>query len=106
MIGDDPEFLSHILWSDEATFCCDGNVNRHNMHYWAEVNPHWMREVQHQARWSVNVWVGVLGDQIIGPFIFNETLNGERYLDFLTHQLPLLLEDVPLEIRCYMLAVT
>jgi len=99
MIEDDPELLTHILWSDEATFCCDGSVNLHNMHYWSEVNPHWMREVQHQARWSVNVWVGIIGGQIIGPFIFNATVNGERYLEFLIHELPPYLGDVLLAIR-------
>lgn len=99
MIEEDPGLLSRILWSDEASFKSDGTINRHNMHYWSETNPRWMREVQSQGRWSINVWCGILGGQIIGPFIFNETLNGERYLNFLRNELPLLLEDVPLAIR-------
>ncbi|KAJ8914075.1 hypothetical protein NQ315_014269 [Exocentrus adspersus] len=68
MIQDDPELLLRILWSDEATFRSDGTVNRHNMHYWSATNPHWMQEVQHQGRWSINVWCGILGGRIIGPF--------------------------------------
>ena len=32
-------FLSHVLSSDEANFTNTGNVNRHNMHYWANENP-------------------------------------------------------------------
>ena len=36
----DVSFLSHVLFSHEANFANTGNVNRHNMHYWAnEVDP-------------------------------------------------------------------
>lgn len=94
-----PEFFRHVLWSDEATFKNDGNVNLHNLHYWSVENPHWMREVNHQVRWSVNVWCGVLNDTIIGPYFFNGTLNGVIYLQFLEDILPQLLEDVPLATR-------
>lgn len=41
-------FLKCIMYSDEATFRSNGAVNRHNMHYYATENPHWVREVQHQ----------------------------------------------------------
>lgn len=96
---EDPQFLMRILWTDEATFQSDGRVNLHNTHYWSRTNPHWMREVQHQGRWSVNCWAGILGGRIIGPFFFDNPLNGERYLRFLREELPILLEDVPLDVR-------
>jgi len=99
MVAEDPRLLSKILWTDEATFKSDGQVNLHNMHYWARNNPRWMREVQHQGRWSINVWCGILGGIIIGPFIFDQPLTGEIYLNFLTNHLPVLLENVPLETR-------
>ena len=35
----DVSFLSHVLFSDEANFANTGNVNRLNMHYWANENP-------------------------------------------------------------------
>ena len=41
----DVSFLSHVLFSDEANFANSGNVNRHNMHYWANENSGWMRTV-------------------------------------------------------------
>lgn len=44
-IARDHNFPHNVLWSDEATFKSDGNVNRHNMHYWSLENPHWFREV-------------------------------------------------------------
>ena len=41
----DVSFLSHVLFSDKANFANTGNVNRHNMHHWANENPQWMRIV-------------------------------------------------------------
>lgn len=102
MMEEDPQFTSNILWTDEATFTSVGNVNLHNMHYWAPTNPHWMREVQYQGRWSVNVWCGIIGGRIIGPFIFEEPLNGNTYLHFLQYNLPVLLENIPLLTRATM----
>lgn len=102
MVEEYPQFLSRILWTDEATFNSAGGVNLHNMHYWSENNPHWMQQVAHQNRWSVNVWCGIVEGKIIGPFIFNGNLNGDRYLQFLMHDLPPLLEDVSLETRMNM----
>lgn len=102
MCNENPQFLTQVLWTDEATFTSCGRVNLHNKHYWSQTNPHWMREVDHQNRWSINVWCGVLGHRIIGPFIFNGHLNGESYLNFLENDLPILLEDVPLDLRTSM----
>lgn len=77
---DDPTFFDRVLFSDEATFYNIAIVNRHNSHYWSAENPYWVRQVNHQHRWSINVWCGILGSQLIGPYIFEERLNGERYL--------------------------
>lgn len=99
MYRENPNFLNHVLWTDEATFSSDGQVNLHNMHYSSTENPHWMREVDHQHKWCLNVWCGILSDRIIGPFIFDGHLNAESYLSFLTDELPLLLEDTSLETR-------
>ncbi|KAK0169621.1 hypothetical protein PV328_011802 [Microctonus aethiopoides] len=60
----------------------DGQVNLHNMHYWSDSNPHWLREVQHQGRWSLNVWCGILGRNIIGPYFFDQPLNDLTRSDF------------------------
>ena len=48
-------FLSNALFSDEASFINTGEINRHNMHYWSVENPRWLREVEHQRPWRVNV---------------------------------------------------
>jgi hypothetical protein len=56
-----------------------------------------IHESQHQQRFSLNVWVGVLGDRLIGPHILLNKLTGKRYRLFMRNILPVLLEDVPLQ---------
>jgi len=48
------------------------------------------------------VWCGVLGNRLIGPFVFDNILTGNTYEAFLRHELPGLLEDIPLMIRSQM----
>jgi hypothetical protein len=47
----------------------------------------------------VNVWCGLLGDKLIGPFVFDNNLTGNTYNFFLRNELPGLLEDIPLVVR-------
>lgn len=96
------QLFNVILFTDEAGFNQDGVTNSHNSHVWSDENPHMYAETKHQRRFSLNVWAGMVGDQLIGPHFFNGTLNGETYLQFLQNDLPDLLEDVPLEIRANM----
>jgi len=48
---------------------------------------------------SVNVWAGIIGNNLIGPTIIEDRINGANYLNFLDNILPILLEDVPLHTR-------
>ena len=82
-IAQTPAFLQNILFTDEAKFTRDGNVNTHNAHYWSPVNPYWMRETRHQVQWSINVWCGIHGDRLVGPVFYDGILNGQRYLDMI-----------------------
>ncbi|EZA56777.1 hypothetical protein X777_03215 [Ooceraea biroi] len=79
------------MFSDEAAFENDGEINRHNCHYYSQNNPHWVRHVDRQHRWKVNVWSGILDSHIIGPFFFNGNVTGERYLNMLQNELPQML---------------
>lgn len=97
-LKDDP-FFKRVLFTDEATFTNHGNVNLRNMHYWALENPHWIRQVQHQKPWSVNVWCGIVGNFIVGPYFIPDMLNGIMYEHFLRNVLPTLLEEIPLDTR-------
>lgn len=90
-------FVHLILFGDEATFHRNGSVNRHNFHYYATENPHFVR-YSTQNRWSLNVWGGVIGDNVIGPYFFEQRVTGEVYLDFLQNYLPGLFAERAIEI--------
>ncbi|XP_025419308.1 uncharacterized protein LOC112689688 [Sipha flava] len=96
---DDPLIVNHILWSDESKFTNNGIMNKQNHRHWDDTNPHWSREANFQMVWGINVWCGLVGGKLIGPFFYNGTLNGRRYLNFLTNELPRLLDDISLDIR-------
>ena len=71
-----PEMLSVILFSDEASFTRDGINNLRNVHTWSHDNPHETSVTNFQRRFSVNVWCSVLGNKLIGPFVFDNNLTG------------------------------
>ncbi|CAB0042120.1 unnamed protein product, partial [Trichogramma brassicae] len=90
-----PGWARRICFTDESTFTQAGVFNKQNSRYWAPQNPKWVRDVENQHRWSVNVWGGILGDRLVGPVFFDGPLNGEMYLDMLRNELPRLLEENP-----------
>lgn len=57
----DSDFLKKILWTDESNFSREGIVNYHNIHHYAETNPHKKLQAKHQVKFSVNIWAGVIG---------------------------------------------
>ena len=79
----DEDFASNIVFSDEAIFMLNGTVNRQNCRYWARNNPHWVQEGHTQYPQKVNVWTGIVGGHVVGPFFLDETLTGDRYLQLL-----------------------
>lgn len=96
---DDRKFLNKILFTDEATFTTNGVVTSQNCRYWATENPHWVINCKDQYSEKVNVWCGILGDRIIGPFFFNNSLNGERLVNFFDTELWDAIENLPLNVR-------
>lgn len=55
-------------------------------------------EGMYQHRFSINVWCGIIGDFIVGPYLFRGQLTGTGCREFLG-ELSLLLEDVALAKR-------
>jgi len=47
----------------------------------------------------LNVSCGVIGEHLIGPYIFPQHVTGDIYANFLKDELPTLLENVPLQTR-------
>lgn len=46
-----------------------------------------------QRKFSINVWAGLINNQVIGPYVFPERLNADIYCNFLTNTLPGLLAE-------------
>lgn len=95
----DRQHWQMILWTDEATFTRRGILNMRNEHLWLHENPFAMREDRFQHQFSVNVWIGIINNRLIGPFFLPNRLNGEYFLHFLQEELPVLLEDLMLNVR-------
>jgi hypothetical protein len=94
------ELLLHniLWWTDEACFTREGVLSVHS-HLWARDNPHAIRERGYQVRFSVNVWVVIVGDIVVGLYLLPDRLTAQRYRDFLETVLPGLLEDVPRAVK-------
>lgn len=61
-------FLSRMLVMDEACFTWNGILNIHNQHTWADENPHCFQETRFQQQFSICVWVGIIGNLLLGPY--------------------------------------
>lgn len=82
-----PNFIQNIIFTDEATFVLNGEVNKQNYRHWSQTNPHWIIENNTQYPQKVNVWMGMINSRILGPYFFEGNLNADTYLDFLSLEL-------------------
>ena len=71
-----PELLNAILFTNEASFTRDGINNLWNVHTEANRNPYATFVTHFERRFSLNVWCGMLGKRLIGPFVFDNNLTG------------------------------
>ena len=68
----------NFFFSDEATFYLRGLVNKHNVRYWSESNPHVTIETVMKSP-KLNVWCAMSKNYLIRPFFFEEdTVDGEN----------------------------
>lgn len=87
-LENDPDFFQKIIFSDEAHFWLNGFVNKQNMRYWAESNPHVIHEAPLHPE-KITVWCGLHAGGVIGPYFFVDendrhvTVNGNRYRDMI-----------------------
>lgn len=93
------EFLKNILWSDEANFTNNGVFNRHNHHYWATENQYLYKATNFQKSWKFNVWVGLINNSIVGPYFYDDNLNGDKYVNILRQMEHDFLDNLPLARR-------
>lgn len=83
----DNNFSSNILFTDECTFALHSKHNPNNLRYWSTENENRHLNLRTQYPQKVNVWAGVLGNSVIGPFFIDGNLNGAVYLDLLQNRI-------------------
>jgi len=66
------------------------------------INLHWLKEIDHQIVWKVNVWCGIIESQIVNSVFFDENLNSDRYSALIVTDLLVLLENLSLQLRLNM----
>ena len=81
-----PQFSNMVLFSDEWTLTREGIINPHNFNLWVDENPQATAVPCYQERFQVNIWIGIISDNLIEPCVLPPRLNGARYLTFLVLQ--------------------
>lgn len=92
-------FITNVLYTDEVSFTRKGIFNFHNENVWANINPRVIRETSFPYRYSINVWAGIVDDRFIVPHLLSNHFWGISYLRFLRRHLPIIFEDILLNVR-------
>lgn len=87
MANQDNVFLRNILFTDESTFQLHGLHNSSIVRYWSRENLHKHFNFRTQYPQKLNVWAGILGDQVIGPYFIDGNLTGVKYVELLQNQI-------------------
>ena len=84
----DRRFLHNFLIGDEAGFAMNGSVNTQNVREYApKGQPPDFFYQRNECRTRITVWVGLCGNgKLIGPFFFEGSVNGLRYLEMLNEK--------------------
>jgi hypothetical protein len=94
--------LMHIpAMFTKVQFTHDG-ISTKNSHLWAYDKLHGTVESNFQHCFSVSVWCSIIGDQLIGPYIFPHHLTSDIYTGFFQHEVLALVENIPLQTQLQM----
>lgn len=56
----------------KSVFTLNKKLNSHNYRYWAQDNVHKTIPTKSQQVRQVNVWAGIFGPNVIGPFFIDK----------------------------------
>lgn len=70
-----------MLHRREHFYFKTGELNYQNYHYWAKQNSYNALPTHTQYLQSLNVWSGILGDNIIGQFFIENKLTADDIAD-------------------------
>lgn len=75
----------NVWFTDESHFLLSGHVCKQNMRFWAEEQPHCHTERPLHSE-KLTVLCAISSRGIIGPYVFKDTVNSERYLSLLKNK--------------------
>lgn len=70
--------ISSVIFTDEAMFSLHGRVSK--VYTWARSNPRRYTALRSQQNPKLMVWVGIIGNQIVGPHFFSGHVTGKCFL--------------------------
>ena len=73
--------------------------NVYNLHNWVNENPYATRTHVSQCNFTLNRRAGIVGNCLLGTYIFLERLYGCIYLPFLQEVLAHMLNDIPMPLH-------
>jgi inhibitor of nuclear factor kappa-B kinase subunit alpha len=74
-----------VWFTDESHFLLSGHVCKQNMRFWADEQPHCFTERPLHSE-KLTVWCAMSSHGVIGPYVFKETVNSQRYLSLLKNK--------------------
>lgn len=92
-------FLADILFTGVATFMRSSMLNIHIYRLCSHDDPHSTIAHAYQESFSINVWAGIVYNNLPGSYILPRRLTDHTYRIFLQKVLAELLDDVPSSIR-------
>lgn len=82
VVGNYADAFQDVWFTDESHFLLSGHVCKQNMRFWSTEQPHYFVEKPLHSE-KVTVWCAISSRGIIGPYVFSDTVNSERYLSML-----------------------
>jgi len=81
MLDDDPNHVSHILFTNKKAFTFHRAPNKQNRYRWFGIRTTLYEiYVGKTQYWNkVNVWASILNDELIGPIFIEGKLTGPKY---------------------------
>lgn len=71
----------NICFTNEFNLYFNGRVNKNNIRYWLDENPHCVRESHTKYPENLNVWTWILGNHIVDRF-FRGNFDWRRLFEF------------------------
>jgi hypothetical protein len=93
---DTPDFLERSLWSDECLIPLHPRKHRRNTGRWSAENEGEIEELPMNGE-NLMVWAAVCPSFVIGPYYFDQNVNGANYLEMLADFLVTQLEQMQTE---------